>query len=46
MNKDPMATEKVAKAIRRFIVDNRKLEKIVELQVIAKAGPHQRFKAE
>jgi transaldolase len=30
MNEDPMATEKMAEAIRRFTVDTRKLEGIVE----------------
>ena len=30
LNEDPMATEKVAEAIRRFAVDTRRLEKIVE----------------
>lgn len=30
MNEDPMATEKMAEAIRRFTVDTRKLQEIVE----------------
>ena len=30
MNEDPMATEKMAEAIRRFTVDTRKLQGIVE----------------
>ena len=30
MNEDPMATEKMAEAIRRFAVDTRKLQEIVE----------------
>jgi transaldolase len=30
MNEDPMVTEKMAEAIRRFTVDTRKLQEIVE----------------
>jgi transaldolase len=33
LNEDEMATEKMAEAIRRFAVDTRRLEKVVEAKL-------------